>query len=908
LNESELWDLLKEIRTETDKAREEGYLPLDVGNALLEAENLLNKYRETKGWKGGYWGRSANYEMGFEIGRESMLLQARESLLRAKGALISLKLPRWAKELRYYYMDPTWGKESVEGLDRRRGVAFMAGNEWALSGFPESQVNFWNRCNCRPTKEGIDLIEKFHEKGIRVGTYMSGGMMIMTYALLPDSEDDWTDDFMRWYAGNYWHGERERFWGARGTSSEWRGDEPRPLDFSAWMMKQLEFAQRIGFDFVHLDEAFGAYPEARELSERDPDFVMCPNNLARMYVDEKGWRFGWTAMGESLGHPSEWDEFNRKMRQRSMQARNIPWWGWHTYEPFEQGYHDLTLATSLANRGTDVSHSNPSEECIEFTREFSDYVYGPYVDTYVSQDIVRPLSPHKSLRVIVDRRVMLGDREELIVHLLNIDPSLKSISNIELEVDPAGIRMAGSPTVTLLAPAEEPRTLKAKPVGRKLQFAVPKIGTWGVVVVGEQLFPQVEVRLAKRAGVPVNNPLDNGFVPGKPLQVEVQVSSSGRLECTVDLHLPSGWEYAKIRTDGNTHVYEVVPLFAHRGKGYAITPLVTKDGVAAPSWPLVLHAKDEVDLRLVNPLAESPGVTSIHELEITNYGSPGEIKVKIGPLDGWTIEGGEFKLQLETGGAKKVTFSATPKDYHLRFLDQLDVDLPAEWEAHGIRGTTALKIRVFPAKSYVWSKGVDRRIMHSYPNLYCLDSAEEAKSKLKKREHVAVWLVNQNPSEMSAVVDDFVGAGAGVVWMGEPFSGDNCPVRAEGGELTPKFLKYLEMPGEKEDKLLGPAKRKRALFESEAGFRAVKVKPKGGGKVIAVWPKTPQSKVDDPDTFPAVVISGISERRVAYIGSDLETTLDENYRFEDRNHHESHWYQTYALYLLLCWAAGAYNL
>lgn len=899
---------MQEVQTEIEKARKEGYFPLDVGNALREAEELLRKYRESKGWEGGYWGRAVNYEIGFEIGRESMLLRARESLLRAKGALISLKLPKWAKELRYYYMDPVWGKESVKGLDPRRGVAFMSGNEWALGGFPDSQVNFWNRCNCRPTKEGIDLIEKFHERGIRVGTYMSGGMMVMTYALLPDSEEDWTDDFMRWYAGAYWHGARERYWGARGTSSEWRGDEPRPLDFSGWMMKQLEFAQRIGFDFVHLDEAFGAYPEARKLSERDPDFVMCPNNLARMYVDEKGWRFGWTAMGESLGHPSEWDEFNRKMRQRSMQARNIPWWGWHTYKPFEQGYHDLTLATSLANRGTDVAHSNPTDECIEFTRRFSDYVYGPYIDIYVSQDIVRPLNPHPSLRVIVDRRVLMAGREELIVHLLNIDPSLKSISNIELEVDPSGIRMAKSPIVTLLSPAEEPSTLEPKVLEKKLRFEVPKIGTWGAVVVGEQLFPRVEIHLTKRSGVPVSHPLDNSFVPGKPLQVEVQVSHSGPSECSIGLHVPEGWECAKVRTDENKHVYEVVPVFAHRGGGYAITPLVTQGGQVAPSWPLVLQAEDEVDLRLVNPLAESPGVTSTHELEVRNYGSPGEINVKISPVDGWRIEGGEFKVRLETSEAKKATFRMTPKDYHLRFLDQLDVDLPAEWEAHGIRGTAALKVRVFPAKFYVWSNGVDKMIMHSYPNLYFLETAEDAKSMLKKGEHVALWLVNQSPEQMRALVDEFIAAGGGVVWMGEPFLGDNCPVSADGDTMTAKFMKYLEMAGEKEDMLLSPARKKRALFESENGFKAFRVRPKNWGKVLAVWPKTPQSKAGDPETFPAIVISGIPERRVGYIGSDLETTSDGNYRFEDRNHHESHWYQTYAFYLLLCWAAGAYNL
>jgi hypothetical protein len=733
-------------------------------------------------------------------------------------------------------------------------------------------------------------------------------MMIVTYALLPDSEEDWTDDFMRWYAGNYWHGERERFWGARGTSSEWRGGSPWPLDFSGWMMRQLEFAQRIGFDFVHLDEAFGAYPDARKLSELDPDFVICPNNLARMYVDEKGWRFGWTAMGESLGHPSQWDEFNKKMRERSMLARNIPWWGWHTYEPFEQAYHDLTLATSLANRGTDVAHSNPSDECIEFTRRFSDYIYGPYVDTYVPQEFVRPLSAHPSLRAIVDRRVLLGGREELVVHLLNIDPNVRSIEGIGLEVSTSELKLRDRPFVTLIAPGEEPNVLTPHVSEGKVQFEVPRIRTWGVVVVGEELFPQVEIRLVKRGGIPVTNPLDNGFVPGTAIEVEVQVRADGRSADAIDLHLPEGWKHREVKAEGNARVYEVLPAFAHWGRGYALTPLVVKNGLVAPSWPLVLQARDEVELRLVNPLVESPGVTSTHELEVRNYGHPGHVVVRVGPLDGWEIDGREFELELGAGEGRKVEFRMTPRDYHLRFLDQLDVDLPAEWEAHGVRSKVALKVRVFPARFYVWSKGVERRIMHSYPNLYFLETAEEAKDMLRKGEHVALWLVNQSPDEMRALVDEFVAGGGGVLWMGEPFPGGNCPVSADAGESTSKFLRYLELPGENEDRLLGPARRKRALFESEGGFRAFRVKSKGWGKVLGVWAKAPQSKADDPDTFPALVISGIPERRVAYIGSDLETTSDENYRFEDRNHHESHWYQTYVFYLLLCWAAGAYSL
>jgi len=179
MDEAGVWRLKDRVEKEVAEARGKGYLPLDVGNALKEAENLLRKYRSTKSWEKGYWGRAENYDLGFDVDRERLLLEAVEHLLRAKGALISLKLPRWVKDLRYYYMDAEWGREGVESLDAHRGVVFMSGREWALEGFPRTQ-SFWYRCSCRPTVDGIQLIEKHHAEGRRVGTYMSGGMMAIT--------------------------------------------------------------------------------------------------------------------------------------------------------------------------------------------------------------------------------------------------------------------------------------------------------------------------------------------------------------------------------------------------------------------------------------------------------------------------------------------------------------------------------------------------------------------------------------------------------------------------------------------------------------------------------------------------------------------------------------------------------
>lgn len=135
MDEASLWRLKEEIEREAHRAEEDGFVHLDVGNALKEAEMLLRRYRATKSWEGGYGGRARNYELGFDIDREALLLRAKEFLLRAKGAIRALRLPPWAKELRYYYLDPVWGEESVERLDPRRGVVFMSGRDWALKGF-----------------------------------------------------------------------------------------------------------------------------------------------------------------------------------------------------------------------------------------------------------------------------------------------------------------------------------------------------------------------------------------------------------------------------------------------------------------------------------------------------------------------------------------------------------------------------------------------------------------------------------------------------------------------------------------------------------------------------------------------------------------------------------------------------
>lgn len=214
---------------------------------------------------------------------------------------MDLKFPAWAGDVRYY------GDESPAGdMDPDRGVRFtgLAGGGWPA---PASFPGQWFRDHCRPAAGGGAAIEGLRGDGRPVGAYLSGGMVPVTYALLPVEEEDWTNDFMRRYAGTYWH-QGERWWGAS-------GDYP---GFAAWMLPHLDFAREVGFGSIHVGEAWGAYPDTRELHKCEPGYLVVTNNLAMSYVGVLSSRFGWTAMGEAAGTPHEWDHFLTNLRGRAL--------------------------------------------------------------------------------------------------------------------------------------------------------------------------------------------------------------------------------------------------------------------------------------------------------------------------------------------------------------------------------------------------------------------------------------------------------------------------------------------------------------------------------------------------------------------------------------------------------------
>lgn len=870
------WETLKaSIEKEAALAEQQGYVAHYTFALVQQAEALRHA--------------AAQPQLAAGSPPASLEKEARTTLLQAKGALLNLKLPLWARELRYY------SPGELPTMDPDRGVLFW--NDWAQPGdFPGQ----WFRGHCRPTREAAVQLAAFHRQGKRVGTYMSGGMVPITYALLSPALEEASTVFMRRYAGAYWwHG--ERWWGATGDHPAWR----------EWMLPHLDFAAQLGFDFVHLDEAFGSYPEARPLNERNPAFVVVPNNFAMTYVDQEGFRFGWTAMGEAVGHPRDWDNFHRNMRERSRQADNLTTWGYLYYEfPEAPLYSDLGFATTLANRITDVSLTTPSRPYVAFSRQFSDYLFGSYVDLYIPQDRVRVVAGGPSVRTALNQRTLLSGRRELILHLFNIDPHVPSTGEVQVEINTEGLPVVDSPVATFASPETTPERLALKQEPAKMALTLPGVKVWGIAVIGRDLFPRATLRLASRGGAPVEAPLDDRFVPGEKFEVDLSLEplTSEAPPVEVELHLPAGWTARELNRAANgPRRLEVLPSpECRKDRGYAITPILYQGEDAIPSWPLQLQAKESLEFRLLPPCIDSPARTARpFEVEVKNNSTPALVHVTLWPPEGWKIEAQPFEAKLAAGEMKRFPFSLQAPDLGVRLWSYADAQIHCRWKRGEEEGSSSLRLRVFPALFSVYHAGIEKLIMHGYPNVYFRgNDFEAAKRRLEQGEYVALWLVHQDPMQMAPLVDWFLKHGGGVVWMGSLPPDGNSPAVLEAGNARAGAL-ALQDPGPPGSCLTAPVLPFKGYFQSGEGFPACKVQPREWGQVVATWgPDVPPSAAQLQGS-PAVIVSTDPARRIAYVASDLGVASEENDRFEDRFHVWNHWYLTYFYYNLLAWAAGA---
>ena len=445
--------------------------------------------------------------------------------------------------------------------------------------------------------------------------------------------------------------------------------------------------------------------------------------------------------------------------------------------------------------------------------------------------------------------------------------------------------------------------------GDALTFDVPGVRVWGIAVIGQRLFPRVSLNLRSRGGALLQHPLDNYVVPGEGFQVDARSEQLGPVaeDFGLKLGLPAGWQASQVPagSEAMRRFVVSVPATASCDRGYAVTPVVTKGGATMPSFPLQVEAKPRLTFRLFPPCVDSPARRpSDVQLEVKNNSAAASAHVDLAPPEGWRVSQSQFEAELGPGEFKRLPFSLWAPDMGVTFWYHQDVPLSLKWRLGTSEGTTAVSVRVFPALFSVYHEGVEKLIMHGYPNLYFRGGDFAAAEKaLEAGEYVTLWLVNQDPTKCAPLVDRFLARGGGVVWMGSPFPGGNCPVTLEAEQAQPRSiaLSHGQEPGLR---LSAPVLRFREYYESANGFRAWKVKAKDWARVAAVWGAEERRSGLGIEGSPAVVLSADPNRRIVYVGSDLETTTEESYHFEDRLHRESHWYLTYYLYHLLAWAAG----
>ena len=134
------------------------------------------------------------------------------------------------------------------------------------------------------------------------------------------------------------------------------------------------------------------------------------------------------------------------------------------------------------------------------------------------------------------------------------------------------------------------------------------------------------------------------------------------------------------------------------------------------------------------------------------------------PPERWEADKARFSAPLKQGESRVFSFKMRAPNLGVRFWFWRDEGLTVRWRLREREGAERLKVK----------------IMHGYPNAYFRGwDLTKAKGALSQGKFVVLWLVGQSPREFRPVVEEFVKAGGGVVWMGEPFGGEFCPVELE---------------------------------------------------------------------------------------------------------------------------------
>jgi hypothetical protein len=325
-----------------------------------------------------------------------------------------------------------------------------------------------------------------------------------------------------------------------------------------------------------------------------------------------------------------------------------------------------------------------------------------------------------------------------------------------------------------------------------------------------------------------------------------------------------------------------------------------------PSLPLQVVTRQALTFRLRPPGIDSPSRAPAKlELEVTNHSTRGAATVALAPPEGWRAEPTSFACDLGPGERRRLPFTLSAPDQGVSFWHHRDAQLGLDWRLGERSGRASVRVRGFPAMFSVYHDGPEKLILHGYPNVLLQgNDFEAAKRELLAGGYVALWLSGRNPEGFRPLVEWFLAHGGGVVSMGQPFGGESCPVTPDQREPAVAKAMILAAGDTPALRIAAPVARFRTYYESENGFRGWKVTARDWAEVAATWSGSATIASPELQGRPAIVVSKDPARRIAFTASDLETTTEDTYHFEERVHRQRQWYLTYYFYHLLAWAAG----
>ncbi|MCD4823513.1 MAG: hypothetical protein K8S55_02820 [Phycisphaerae bacterium] len=804
--------LMKEIR----KASSEGY-------CVKPIEQLLDTNTP----------QIVSREMKIDLAKAQV-----ECVRRAKGMLVSLKLPVWGHDFAF-------GDRQVHHYERTWGTCFSV---------------------ARPLPDIIKNIDKSHAAGKKATFYIEGCLAPTTMLLMP-GRVAWKTPCSDWYANYYWH-RRDEWLGFSGTSKE----------HQRWIGQQLKLLAELGFDGGYVDStlssqnnvlevdsrrnkqylASGGWTEIQKMIREYPDFVVGMNGYSNPYIDDAVLKYNMLPMCEFGASPSNWAAFRNTVNGFSLVCYNTPGILWDEMERAlkkakvpankRQGYVDLGYAVSISHKISPCARKTSISPKIKtFAHTYSDYIFSPFCEVYIAQNRVACEVEH----FLALRRHDNG-KKDAILHIYSTTPE-KILKNVKVKINLKDLPLPKPLTLTYLRPGKKPEQLKFNETGGNLETVIPEVDAWGIMIVGAPLFPQIKtVEVQKRA-------------KGGTYIVPLKIKNPFQRNYSISFLCPSGWSATsttKLPAEKSFALPVKVSVPADCPNGlYAITPVLTDEfGNKMATWPIQFKVEKSLSFRFYPPFIRTPSKKpKTVKLEITNNTNvkfSGNVAVSF--PKGWIKEKRLNTVRIAPREKAFLEISIQPQDCRIKLWDFKDIPVEFKWDFGGKKESYKGFLRALPSFFYVFGSdplnifregeyrptGFEQTIVMEMSSADALRNLED--------NYGTLWITKENYAEHKGRIREFLKKGGGGVVTGVSIEEkDILPVEI-GEEKTKEHLKLLKSP------LTEDICRLRKSFAGK--FKAKEIKPKKWGKVIATW----------GDGTPAIVVSQKPGMRVAFVASRLE--------------------------------------